>query len=401
LQRTLCFTRYLPRYGWDPVVLSATPGAYPEIRDDQLADIPSYVPVKRALAFDASKHLSILGRYPGWMALPDRWVSWYISGILSGLRLIRQYKPDVLWSTYPIATAHMIGYGLHRWTGIPWVAEFRDPMTEVDPETNRHWPEDAQLWRVRRWIERRTVLNCSRAVLVAPGALQIYAERYPQLQASHWALIGNGYDELAFAAAEQIAQKSQRKNKQLVLLHSGFLYPTTDRDPSAFFNALGQLRTNGKISSTKLEVVLRDSGYDDIYKTLIVCNGIEDIVNLKPSLPYRDALAEMLISDGLLLFQGKTSNSAIPAKLYEYLRARRPILALVDSKGDTASVLRSLRMGKVVPLDSSEEIAKGLQEFLEEVESGTAPKPNNSEVTLHSREQRTRELARILDELAG
>jgi hypothetical protein len=79
LLRTLKYCQFLPQSGWDPVVLTPTPRAYEKIDDNSLASIPKGVPVIRSFALDAKKHLGIGGRYPRYIALPDRWVSWVLS----------------------------------------------------------------------------------------------------------------------------------------------------------------------------------------------------------------------------------------------------------------------------------------------------------------------------------
>src|SRR5262249_9172147 len=126
LQRTLGFTRYLPAHQWEPIVLTVRPMAYADVGHDQTEDVPATIAVRRTFALDTARHCGIGGRYLGWMALPDRWVSWVVSAVPAGLQLVRRYRPDVLWSTYPIATAHLIGLTLQRLTGIPWIADFRD-----------------------------------------------------------------------------------------------------------------------------------------------------------------------------------------------------------------------------------------------------------------------------------
>jgi hypothetical protein len=401
LQRTLSFSRHLPSYGWKPIVLSAHPRAYASVSKDQMKDVLDTVPVKRAFALDTSVHLGFRKRYLSWMALPDRWVSWVLGAVPSGLLLIAKHKPKILWSTYPIATAHLVGLVLHRLTGIPWVADFRDPMVEIDPVTKQEWPLDPATRRARSFIERLTLKYCSRAVFASPGSLRIYAERYQAVPRKNLVLIQNGFEEESFKEAEAKAKSksiSAEKN-QIVLLHSGVLYPSPDRHPGAFFAALATLLRSGKISASTLKVILRASSYEEGYQALINREGIEEIVRLEPGIPYRDALAEMLTVDGLLVLQGHDSNPAIPAKLYEYFRARRPIFAMVDADGDTTGEIRAAGVGKIVPLDSSEQIAAGLLEFLAEVREGRAPVASDSEIRGHSREARTVELARLLDEI--
>jgi glycosyltransferase involved in cell wall biosynthesis len=400
LQRTLSFSKYLSAHGWSPIILSANPVAYTDSGADQLGDIPPSVPVHRVFALDTARHLSLRGRYISWMSLPDRWISWYLGAVPAGLRLIRRHRPQVIWSTYPIATAHLIGMTLHRLTDIPWVADFRDPMTEVDAITGKNHPADPQLWRVRRWIESRAVRACTRAVFVTPGSLKIHAERYPEIPSSRWAVISNGFDEQMFAGTEEI-RPDRNTRRPLTLLHGGVLYPTPDRDPTALFAAIAKLRSEGRLSTADLKIILRASGHDDRYRKQIQELGIQDMVSLEPAISYRQALAEMLSADGLLLFQGYTSNPAVPAKLYEYLRARRPILAMVDSQGDTAAVLCKAGVGRIVPLESSEQIAVALANFVEGIRAGKEPVATVEEIQRHSREAKSAELAAVLDSVVA
>lgn len=274
-------------------------------------------------------------------------------------------------------------------------------MTEVDPITGQNHPADPRLWRARRWIEYRAVQACARAVFVTPGSLQIHARRYFSLPQSHWSVIENGYDEESFVSAEQIHSHHSPNDGRIVLLHSGVLYPTPDRDPSAFFAALRQLRDEGTLSPADVKVVLRATGHNERYRKQIREHGIEDVVFLEPAIGYRQALAEMLTADGLLLFQGYTSNPAIPAKLYEYLRARRPILAMVDAQGDTAQVLLRAGVGRIVPLDSAAQIAAGLAGFLQGIRRGSEPVASDAEIQRHSRESKAADLAALLDSLAS
>jgi len=399
--RTLNFSRHLPKHNWNPIVLTVHPRAYPEVGEDLLKDIPAGIRVHRAFCLDANRHLSIKGRYLQWTALPDRWVSWILGGVPAGLRLIRKYKPQVIWSTYPIASALWIGYYLHRITRLPWVVDLRDPLTEVDPRTGEQHPPDKKLWWARRAIESRAALHSARTVLVTPGAKRIYAERYAEMPERHWAVIPNGYEEETFATVEKLVQPPQLNGRPIHLLHSGLLYPTPDRDPAAFLRALAQLRDAGRVSAQRLRVTLRATGFDDRYRGVIAQHKLEDMVQLAPAIPYREALKEMLCADGLLVFQGYTSNPAVPAKLYEYLRARRPILAMVDSEGDTAETLRSAGTGTLVPLDSSEQIAVGLTNFLEHVQRGTAKAGDEAVVRGFAREARAAELATLLDEVVA
>jgi hypothetical protein len=119
IQRTLKFATYLPEHGWEPLVLTISPRAYERVNPDQLREIPSGMIVARAFGLDTARHLSIHGRYARWTAQPDRWISWLPAALVQGLSLVRRYRPAAILSTFPIATAHLIGLSLRRLTGLP------------------------------------------------------------------------------------------------------------------------------------------------------------------------------------------------------------------------------------------------------------------------------------------
>jgi glycosyltransferase involved in cell wall biosynthesis len=394
IQRTLRFAQYLPEFNWEPLVLTAHPRAYPDVSAASLAEVPPDLHVRRAFALDTAKHLSLRGAYPQWLALPDRWWSWWIGAVPAGLRLIRKLKPTALWSTYPIASAHLIAHTLHRITRIPWVADFRDPMVEPGYPSNPL--ERAAYDR----IERMTLKHCQRAVFASPGARRLCAARHANVPQSRLTIIENGYDELAFTAAEHALGQRRSSDGPLVLVHSGIVYPS-ERDPRPFFAAVSELCRKGTIGNGTLKVVLRATGNDDYLRELIAHYGIDAVVTLEPSLPYRAALAEMMAADGLLVLQAANCNNQVPAKLYEYLRARRPILALTDPSGDTAAVLRSAGIDTIARLDSEEEISRLLVRFLELLRLRLAPVAQEAAIAAASRKSRTMELASVLDSAAG
>lgn len=396
IQRTLKFTSYLRDHGWQPLVLSVNPRAYQMIGDDLMGDIPDDVVVRRAFALDTARHLTIAGRYPQFLALPDRYMSWLPGGVLTGLKMIRQYQPEVIWSTFPVATALNIGAWLQRLSGLPWVADFRDSMVDEG------YPSDPRMRRSYERVEERTIARCSRAVFTTPGTRDMYAARYPEYDDSHWAVIPNGYDEEHFRDAEALAATASRQPepRPQVLVHAGVLYPD-ERDPRPFFQAIATLKQSGEISGDSLRIVLRATGHDELFQPMLVELGIQDIVLLEPAVAYREALSEMLQADGLLLFQAANCNRQIPAKLYEYLRAGRPILALTDPVGDTATTLREAGTGRIVRLDNSAEIAAGLQVFIRETREGRFKLPDAAVVSSYDRARGAQRLAALFDEVVS
>ena len=395
IQRTLKFAAYLLDHDWQAQVLSVSPRAYETVSNDQMQEIPNQIVVKRAFTLDTARHLSIAGRYSKYTALPDRWVSWCIAGTIGGLQLISNYKPKIIFSTYPIASAHLLGLILHRLSGIPWVADFRDSMTE------EHYPTDPTVRWVYRWIEQQTVKHCSRAIFTTPGALRMYSQRYPDIPQSRWTLIANAFDEENFTRAEQspsLANALKEKNAdEIVLLHSGILYPS-ERDPTQFFAALKALKQPGKIRTGRFKVILRATGHDQYYGRMIAEHNLEDIVCLAPNVAYETALAEMLTVDGLLVFQATNCNHQIPAKIYEYLRARRPILALTDPEGDTAKTLEQAGINAIAPLNNEQAIIELLTRFIDKDQSFQT-RASDQVIAENSRRSRAKQLAEVLNAL--
>ena len=393
IQRTLKFSQYLPEFGWQPLVLTAHPRAYAAVSEDQMRELPKDLVISRAFALDTAKHLSLRGAYPGLLALPDRWASWWLGAVPAGLKLISRFRPQLIWSTYPIATAHWVAATLHRLTRVPWVADFRDPMTDEG------YPANAAQHRIYQKIERHAVRNCVRAVCTTPGTVRMYESRFPDVPASRFSMIGNGYDEENFSFAQNLARPESRGDR-IVLLHSGVLYPS-ERDPRPLFAALSELQRAERVSPAALKLVLRATGHDAYLKRLIDEFAIADLVELAPPIGYHAALAEMLRSDALLVLQAANCNHQIPAKLYEYFRAQRPILALTDPAGDTAAAVNAAHAGAVVPLDSKDAIVRELPNFLQLVREKRAPIATHAQVVQYSRRAKTAELAALFDQLSA
>ena len=385
LQRTLSFANYLARdHGWHPVVLSAHPRAYRHRSDAQLGDIDPGVTVVRAPAWDTARHFAIGGRYLERLALPDPWISWWPGAVRAGLKLIRRYRPIAMWSTFPIATAHRIGLSLHKRSALPWIADFRDSMTEEG------YPESESQRKMFVDIEQKTVARAALCVFTTPGAQAMYRERYATLPRDRFRVIENGYDEAVFANLEQ---GHRDRGAPLTFVHSGLLY-RSERDPRPFFAAVRSLLEAGDISADSVRFVLRASGDEDYFQEKIDDLGLTSIVELAPSVPYREALSEMQSAAGLLLFQAANCNHQIPAKLYEYFRAQRPILALTHPAGDTAEVVRRSGRGEVVRIDSADDIADGLRRLLAQSNAGSSGPA--VPVESYSRRSRTMLLAKLL-----
>ena len=390
IQRTLRFVQHLPRFGWEPLVLTAHPRVYEDTSDDQLREIPEGTVVERAFALNTARHLSLFGRYPGALALPDRWATWRFDAVATGMSMIRRFRPDAIWSTYPIATAHVIGSTLAKKSGLPWIADFRDPMAQDG------YPSDPRAWKAYQAIEHDALRNARVSVFTTPGCAALYRDRYPDVPGDRSVVIENGYDEETFARAEAEPGAMRERDARFVLLHSGIVYPD-ERDPRPLFAALGRLKKAGTLIASNFCLRLRASAYDEMLAALARENDVSDLVSLEAAIPYHAALREMLDVDGLLILQAANCNQQIPAKLYEYVRAQRPVLALTDPAGDTAATLRGAGLTSIARLDDVASIAEALAAFIARVRAGDERTATPAAIAASSRAGRARGLADLLD----
>lgn len=388
VQRTLRFAKYLREYSWEPIVLTAHPRAYEKTANDQLRDIPEQLTVVRAQAWDTARHFSIAGRYPGALARPDRWRTWWIGAVPAGLNLIKRFQPAAIWSTYPIATAHQIGATLHKHSRLPWIADFRDPMAQDG------YPEDPKVWQSFARIERTATALASASTFTTPSAVDLYKSRYPD-RASCMHLLENGYDAETFDTVVEEAPLSPGK---LTLLHSGIVYPS-ERDPRQLFEALSLLKQRSPNTFNGLVVRFRAPVHDSLLLTLAQQFGVQEAIEVLPSIGYREALSEMLRADGLLILQAANCNAQVPAKLYEYFRAGRPILALTAPDGDTAAIAKAAGISTIAPLDDSQKIAALLDRFYSDRTTGATP--DAEAILAASRQRRTAQLAELLDQVVS
>jgi hypothetical protein len=392
VHRTYKFSKYLPNFGWIPHVLTANPLAYDHVIewDDDIEEVT----VTRAFALDTMRHLGINGRYPGILALPDRWISWAPGAIFSGIGLIKRYKPKIIWTTYPITTTHLIGIILHKITRIPWVADFRDPMVD-----SKHPTGIVKRWMFKK-VELLTLKNATVCCFTTMGALEEYKLKYPQLNSEKWLMLNNGYDEDDFLDIDMSTNQEKSTNKKITLLHSGTIYKL-HRDPTHFFMSIQILKKEKYLSKENITIKFRATGNDEYVKQLAEKYDITDIVDILPSIDHKEALQEMVKSDGLILIQAADCNQQIPAKIYEYLRTFRPIFALTDKAGDTAKLLNQFGLSNITSLDNVNEITSGLHAFIHMLRAGNPSIPDKKMVKEYSRKNQSKKLATIFDEICN
>lgn len=392
VQRTVKFCQYLRDHDWQPVVLTVEPRAYCKVSSDDSLKLPEDVPVYRSFCLDAARHLSFKGRYPGVIALPDRWASWWPSGMLTGSKAIRDWRPSVVWSTYPIATAHLVAGTLARVYKLPWVADFRDWMTHADYPAGR-----LQRMSYRR-LERYVLRNAAAASFTTDSCLSLYREKFPDLPASNWFTLPNGYDESDFKRFVPAA--IAKKSDCIHLLHSGYLYPE-ERDPSDLFKAIALLKKGGFFEGRKLKVRFRGAGNERQIAEKASVAGVKDMVDVLPHCSHEHALVEMQQASALLLIQGRRFDRQIPAKAYEYLRCGRPVLTLASSSSESARLMSVDGFRYCADPRSPNEIAIAIERLVHDIETNQIRLASPSQIRRFDRRRQTSLLAQVFDSVAA
>ncbi len=375
VQRTLKFAEYLHLHGWEPIILTVNEAAHIKVDSSQV--IPENVKhVYRSFSFNASRDFSIKGKYLNIMKQPDRWWTWRFTAVPLGKEIIKSLSPDVIWSTYPVATAHNIAAKLAKWSGLPWIADFRDPVQQ------RYDKRAKKLFDLTLPIEQNALLNATKVVFNTQQASLLYQSLYPDLPLSKFHVIQNGFDEGNFSKVE--CKKVEKiDSKKFILLHSGAIY-SHGRDPSALFIALASLKKMKKISKDDFCLKFRGATID-LYQEQIKALGIADLMEFLPPINYMESLQEMMNANGLLLVQGALFNNQIPGKLFEYIRSGRPILAFTSFLGATSRALEDVEM--VVIAENSEQLEEAI---VQSIKTKVIPRTN---IDRFSRHEKTKQLS--------
>lgn len=414
VQRTTKFAKYLPRCGWRPIVW--TVDAVDDLPQDPSldADLPPEVVVHRVPAGGLVRRLQRrlrgvlargkngrvvrglewrLGRPLGREPMPDQFAGWVRAGVRPLCRLIEQERIDAIYSTFSPASNHVLAMKLHEVSGLPWVADFRDLWTD----DYRYHETSRRRRRAHRMLEQQILETADAIVGVSERQTAILARHVPAA-AAKFLTITNGFDPDDFAD-----------------VWSAEAEPCTPRQPDAKFTIahvgrLDQWRTNDALFAGLRELERRAGGHrkpafrivghaaaaarQRLKQTGLACEFVGET-------DHRAAIREMGAADVLLLCvpDGPNGDSVIPAKVFEYLAAGRPIVMVGPTTGACADIVRHSAAGAVVPFDAVA-IAAALEKALDAWRAG-APLTGCSAERLEpfSRARLARRLADLLDQL--
>ena len=370
--RVVRFLRHLPDEGWEPSVLTA--------RATGPAAVPPEVRVARA-AVPWPKQLLGGGRrstkVTRWVAVPDPDFAWVGPAIMKGREIVKRERFDVILSSSPRASAHLVAAVLSEHADVPWLADYRDPWStyqfrQYPTRVHKASHEKLEAWALGRAAAVTAVNRPIVDDLVA---------RHPWL-AGRAHVLPNGFDY-----AERPEDVSLGDGFWIV--HTGRLYGR-EQQVAAFLEALATLPADVRALFVGVDESRVRPDADRL--------GLGDRVRVKPLVPLPLALGYQRAADALLLVNGRRPES-MSSKVFEYLQAGRPIFAISPDGSAARGLFAETGAGTCVLPD--EPMAEPLAAFVTAVREGRAPVADPAAIGRYELGNLTTELAAILDGLAA
>jgi Glycosyl transferase 4-like domain len=415
--------RYLPSYGWDPIVLSVREQYY-EMRDHRL-EVPAQVIRTRVLPHPlALYHRARMSGHddgtpesfrdtrpaPGGDArgmaaardvivslldLPDIYAGWIPPAVIAGIHATRRLGATRLLSSGPWWTNHIVGLLLARLTRLPWIAHFRDPWTH-----SPGWDQESPFRRrLRAALERRVVTRADAVVCVTEQHTNLLRAHYPDLARGKFTTIPNGYDEAEWSGIT-CRDKAGGAPSEFVVAYAGTL--DDDRTPEPLFKAARGLIDQGELDGGHLRfdfVGHCDTAQGRRLVDIAAEWGLEKCLRLRGVLSKAETLAVVVRSD-LLLLLAEGWPLQIPAKTYEYLRAGLPILALAPPDGAVAALMAATGGAWVVDPSNESGIRSALRDAYRGWRQGQpTQRPDPAAVARFDRAGLVGELASVLSRI--
>ena len=399
VQRWVKFSKYLPEFGWQPVVY--TPENPEQLARDEslLKDIPDCAEViKTRILEPYALYRRLTGGKQGqevnpvnaqkknwkqrlslWVRgncfVPDPRVSWVRPSLRFLKKYLAEHPVDAVVTTGPPHSVHLIGRGLKRALGLHWIADFRDPWTEMF--YYKHLGLGAAADRRHRRLEQSVLDEADTVISVSPPVRDDFQAKTK----TPVVLITNGFDESDFPACH--AERSEASEFRLV--HTGLF--AADGNPLNLWDALARRCEADPAFRTRLEIRLAgkvDAAITEAIRTRGLGGNLVDLGYL----PHDETVREQRAADILLLplRQEPEYAKVLPGKIFEYLAARRPVLGIGDEDGAAATILRDTGAGEMFGWDKKDELLA----FLD------APHPEPEGIEKYTRRALTAQLTQIL-----
>ncbi len=401
VQRWLKFAKYLPEFGWEPIIVTPENPSFINT-DETLVKEASGMEVLKLPIWEPYRLVNKLKRGPshqkdvvltGKMTLSQKVAAWIRGNLFipdprkfwikPTYKFLKDFIPEsdihTIITTGPPHSLHLIGLKLKRKLGVKWVADFRDPWSEWDVlETFRL---SSLAWRHHRSLERRVLMNADQVISV--GWQMDKDLKRLGAHSSH--VITNGFDPDDFQTEQKVTAESNR----LIIRHIGSI--DDQRNPRPFLALLKDL--NPPHSGIEVEFVgnINPNLQNYVEKDPF----LKELVSFRDYVPHSEVI-DLYKSTGLLLLvlaHSKSSKLNITGKIFEYVASGTPVLGLGDPGGDAAQVLKDSGGGRVFdPSDNT-----GILEFLNKVVTGEIKGSEMKADSEFSRKTLTEKLVTILE----